>query len=210
MAITQFTKDMAIIKALADLPNATDGLTAAQLKDKFDEGGLALKDYINASIVAAVNAHLIETATGVTKPHGIDTAAAQTYEEGSFTPVLAFGGGSTGITYTTQSGKYRKIGKIVFFEIFIALSSKGSSTGVATIAGLPFASAGTNPTRGGDIGAFTNITKPANTIDICWRLGAGLTFLQLLANIDAGATTGLLNGNFSDTTSIQMQGMYFT
>lgn len=60
------------------------------------------------------------------------------YEEGTFTPVLTFGGGSTGITYSTQIGKYTKIGNVVFGWINIMLTSKGSSVGSAVVAGLPF------------------------------------------------------------------------
>lgn len=47
MAFTKITKDMNIIAALDDEPNDVGGLTAAQLKAKFDEGGLALKTFIN-------------------------------------------------------------------------------------------------------------------------------------------------------------------
>jgi hypothetical protein len=65
------------------------------------------------------------------------------YEEGTFTPVLAFGGGTTGIGYNTQIGRYTKIGRFVQVNITIYLSSKGSSTGVATITGLPFTTGGT-------------------------------------------------------------------
>ena len=42
---------------------------------------------------------------------GTDTAAANTlddYEEGTWTPVLSFGGGSTGITYNTQARELHK------------------------------------------------------------------------------------------------------
>jgi hypothetical protein len=52
MAFTKLTKDMNIIAALDDEPNDVGGLSAAQLKAKFDEGGLALKTFINALIDA--------------------------------------------------------------------------------------------------------------------------------------------------------------
>ena len=45
MALTKFSKDMAIIAKLDDQPNDVGGLTAAQLKDKFDEGGKAIQEY---------------------------------------------------------------------------------------------------------------------------------------------------------------------
>lgn len=50
MALTKYTASTAIIAALADLPNATDGLTAAQLKAKFDENPEAFKTFVNTLI----------------------------------------------------------------------------------------------------------------------------------------------------------------
>lgn len=51
MSMEQFTKDMNIIAKLDDEPNDMGGLTAEQLKAKFDEGGLALQKYINEVIL---------------------------------------------------------------------------------------------------------------------------------------------------------------
>ena len=47
MSFSKFTKDMAIIQQLDDEPNDVGGMTAAELKAKFDEGGQALKDFLN-------------------------------------------------------------------------------------------------------------------------------------------------------------------
>ena len=60
------------------------------------------------------------------------------YEEGTWTPVLTFGGGSTGITYANRGGNYTKIGRQVTLNFMIELSSKGSSTGDAVVGGLPY------------------------------------------------------------------------
>ena len=54
---------------------------------------------------------------------------------------MAFSGGTTGFTYTTQLGSYIKIGKLVNIWIHIVVANNGSSTGAATISGLPFTSA---------------------------------------------------------------------
>lgn len=56
MAFTKVTKDMSIIGALADKPNDVGGLTAAQLKAKFDEAGEALKLYLNNTLTAELEA----------------------------------------------------------------------------------------------------------------------------------------------------------
>lgn len=51
MELTKFEKDMAIIQALDDEPNDVGGLTSAELKAKFDEGGEAIKTYINETLL---------------------------------------------------------------------------------------------------------------------------------------------------------------
>ena len=54
MAIEKFEKDMRIIGMLDDEPNDVGGLTSAELKAKFDEGGLALQVYINTVLIPAL------------------------------------------------------------------------------------------------------------------------------------------------------------
>lgn len=56
MAISKLAKDLAIIQKLSDLPNATDGLTAEELKAKFDEGARLIKEYLNDVLVPAIAA----------------------------------------------------------------------------------------------------------------------------------------------------------
>lgn len=56
MATTKFTANTAVVAALADLPNATSGLTPAQLKAKFDESPTALKAYINDVLTVEIDA----------------------------------------------------------------------------------------------------------------------------------------------------------
>lgn len=51
MAFTKLTKDMNIIQKLDDEPNDVGGLTAAELKAKFDEGTNAVKDWINNTFI---------------------------------------------------------------------------------------------------------------------------------------------------------------
>ena len=54
MKLSEFTGDMEVIQKLATFPNADDGLTAEQLKAKFDQAPAALKEYINNTLVPAV------------------------------------------------------------------------------------------------------------------------------------------------------------
>ncbi len=59
MSIPTLTADLAVIQKLADLPNSTDGLTAQELKARFDRAGLEIQTWINESLVPALQAQNI-------------------------------------------------------------------------------------------------------------------------------------------------------
>ena len=75
MAFEKFNKDMKIISALDDEPNDVGGLTAAALKAKFDEGGEAIKRYINDTLIPAV------VEDGATEEHRAEAEAARVAAE---------------------------------------------------------------------------------------------------------------------------------
>lgn len=62
MAIEKFNKNMAIIAALDDEPNDVGGMTSAELKNKFDEGGKAIQTYMNKTLIPALENLGVETA----------------------------------------------------------------------------------------------------------------------------------------------------
>lgn len=55
MALTTFDYDMKIIQKLDDEPNDVGGLSAAQLKAKFDEGGEQLKAFLNGTLLPEID-----------------------------------------------------------------------------------------------------------------------------------------------------------
>lgn len=59
MSIPKLTNDLKIIQKLSDLPNSTDGLTAEQLKAKFDTAGLEIQRWANETLVPAITAENI-------------------------------------------------------------------------------------------------------------------------------------------------------
>ena len=73
---------------------------------------------------------------GLTRITGGATSAITYIPSTSWTPTVAFGGASTGITYSTQAGTYSQIGDTVYFSCRIVLSNDGSATGDLTIEGL--------------------------------------------------------------------------
>lgn len=56
MAIPKFTKDVEVIQKLSDLPNTTEGLTADQLKAKFDEAAKLEKTFLNDVLIPSIHA----------------------------------------------------------------------------------------------------------------------------------------------------------
>ena len=58
-----------------------------------------------------------------------------------WTPILYGDSAAGNPTYTVRSGTYYKIGKIVFYEFIITISSLGGITNIPLIGGLPFAGA---------------------------------------------------------------------
>jgi hypothetical protein len=57
---------------------------------------------------------------------------------GTWTPVIAGAGGTSGQTYTSQLGSYIRTGKEVYATAYILLSNKGTITGNVIITPLPF------------------------------------------------------------------------
>lgn len=61
MPFERFLKNMEIVAQLDDEPNDVGGLTAGELKEKFDEGGQAVKEYLNGTLLPGLES---ETAAG--------------------------------------------------------------------------------------------------------------------------------------------------
>jgi hypothetical protein len=54
MAIPMFLEDMSILSKLGDKPGEYDGLSTPQFKAKFDEGTQKIQNYINETLVPAI------------------------------------------------------------------------------------------------------------------------------------------------------------
>jgi hypothetical protein len=99
-----------------------------------------------ANVTTGTSGANIPLLNGVNTWSGLQTFSAginlgnetlSVYDEFTFTPTIAFGGASVGVTYSLQSGGGVRIGTFAFFYAALALTSRGSSTGSATIGTLP-------------------------------------------------------------------------
>lgn len=133
--------------------------------------------------------------------------ALSVYQEGTFTPGMDFGGGTTGITYGIQTGSYTRIGNMIFAYILIALTSKGTSVGTAHLTGLPFAVNGTYAPLG-QLNSL-GITLDANFYSQCVQFLPGTTTLSFNEQpINGSSAIPMNDTNFSNNATFYVSGVY--
>lgn len=132
------------------------------------------------------------------------------YEEGTWTPTLTATGAS-GYTYATQIGRYRKIGKTVYFELNVKLSGIGAAgTTFVNVPNLPF--------------TVVNVTSYQTVCSCLWDDVTGLTAgdvivgltnanntilnLYILNSAGLSGGVGLQGTNLTTTSQFIVSGQY--
>lgn len=123
-----------------------------------------------------------------------DANTLDDYEEGTWTPTIAFGGASVGITYSGRGGSYVKVGRLLFLDGNFTLTSKGSSTGEATML-APF-SYSTEP--GGVLNFAANFASITGSV-ILWAQTTALKFRMM--GTTGAIATGLSDTHFANNTA---------
>jgi hypothetical protein len=159
---------------------------------------------ISATTIGVGGATPSTSGAGITFPAtqsaSTDANTLDDYEEGTWTPtVTRLGTAPTGVTYSTQTGTYTKIGNLVtaYFDLTInTISTAGS--GQNSITGFPFASDGS--------------VFPVPNYRACPAIPAGPTATTRLAGYIAGTqiyletdnignigfgTNGIISGNWT-------------
>lgn len=132
---------------------------------------------------------------------GMTSELLDDYEEGTFTPVLTFGGNSADQTYSVQIGRYTKIGRSVHVQVSLIFTNKGTSTGDAAVT-LPFALAEALTPASFYFAAVTHDGFMQGFADV------GEAFVRLQSNSDAGATGNLADTNFANNSRVYMSITY--
>ena len=112
------------------------------------------------------------------------------YEEGTFTPTVRGTSTAGTASYTSPTGRYTKVGRQVFFELYLSWSS-GTGTGNLEIAGLPFTSGSTGTYPGVTIGVFNNIGLTALNIAIAFLLTSSTAVSFYQYPVGGGASSGV-------------------
>jgi hypothetical protein len=163
---------------------------------------------IRASSTALAERWSEVTATGGVTFNG-DTAAANAlddYEEGTWTMGVSFGGASVGVTTSSNTGTYTKIGRQVTVNGVLVLTSKGSSTGAVLITGLPFTIANSYLN-------YSTVTVRLENISFANQFqaygGIGSTVIALDEITEAGVNGELTNSDFADNSTVMVSLTYF-
>ena len=142
-----------------------------------------------------------------------DTAAANAlddYEEGSFTPSV-YGTGTAGSpTYTSQFGKYTKIGNVVSCYIRITTSALGGIAGDVRLGNLPFTSKATSDVfSSAACGYAAGLAITSGTSLSGWVADSS-TYIKV-TNWDVAAGTSYLQGSeWTDDGTLMISVVYHT
>jgi hypothetical protein len=129
------------------------------------------------------------------------------YEEGYWTPTLAFNGSSTGITYSAgyTLGRYTKIGNLVTASTVLIINNKGSATGGAQMFGLPFNS---ENLLSGQVCVdvfLLNVSNSGTTTAYMPRNNNLVTFQEVNSS---GVTTDITNADVASNAQFQINVSY--
>lgn len=102
------------------------------------------------------------------------------YEEGTFTPAFTSSGAT--FSYSTRNGEYRKVGKLVFYSVELALNTSGNTvTGnPVTITGLPF--------------ACNTAALTYQAANVLWNASTA-SYIGILAGVGNSSTAITITGN---------------
>ena len=130
------------------------------------------------------------------------------YEEGTWTPTIAYQYGTVG-SYTSQIGKYTKIGNMVYADFSVRLSDKGDPSGsYSYLQGMPFNHQGSTA-GAGTIYYIANLNY--NVSYLAYELGGASPTVAWLTGITGTQNRGtsyINGGYYTDTTWLAGQLVY--
>jgi hypothetical protein len=145
-----------------------------------------------------------------------DTAAANAlddYEEGTWTPTITASNSNPSVTYSIQTGFYTKIGRQVFIQGLIYLSSKSGGSGTARISGLPFSPANVDQNFSiGTLGQMQGFSSTYGNVDgqlIVVRANQNDSYLSFFESYISNGSDWPI-GNLGSTFIARFTISYFT
>lgn len=139
----------------------------------------------------------------------VDNNAFVSYsgQSGTFVPTLQFGGTSVGVVYVVAEGAYTIIGNILFFDVYMDITNKGSSTGISSIGNFPVIVGG--PSSQITTLNVDDVTLSANYTYVFSRPITGMTSVEMWEGGSTVNGSNLVDTQFATTPTIRCQGFYF-
>jgi hypothetical protein len=161
----------------------------------------------NKCFIAGIAGVTVANTTIVTQNSSTNQMGTIPYsQQGTFTPTIAFGGASVGVVYVNQVGTYNQIGNMVFFRVFLNISSKGSSTGTITISGFPINFL--DATQETVVAEYVGITRATYTTLSLQPTGATNSCNLKVSSLTGVGVVLLSNSDIANSTYIVAQGFY--
>lgn len=117
------------------------------------------------------------------------------YEEGTWTPTISFATpGDLSVVYSTQSGRYTKVGRAYLFDATVSTSTftYTTATGTLRISGLPLAPASGIPAV--SLSRWTGVVSAVATPQIVAMVSSSNILLEVM-NVAAGTAASLTQAN---------------
>ena len=184
--------------------NGNDGSTAERMRLNED------LNILDGNLVIGTAGHGIDfsaqsaSSTGTTGDEVLNH-----YEEGTFTPILNFGGIGVPSYNAATNGTYTRIGRVIHFRCYVFISSKGGASGTALLYGLPFSN--NSGSRYAALSTFTtNMELGAPHVLVAYV--ANNTSYAAMVRYDntSGDAQTVNNTHFNDNSEFMLAGSYFT
>jgi hypothetical protein len=203
---------------ISALPASTTPLAGTEVLPIVQSSATKQVSVANLTAGRAISATQLTLTAGNVIPangYGVDFSATSgtgtsellaDYEEGTWTMGIAFGGGTTGITYLVNTGRYIKTGKSVTVTGLLLLSSKGSSSGSSKITGLPYTIGAGNDSQSAAAIRIANTTFVGQYQAVG---SVGTTTIDPGMDSELGVGSALTDTNFANNSLIQISYTYF-